>query len=84
MEYDTYIISLDNFLGIFFFTEALLLFNLLSSLTVSSREMKLKLKVTKFFFIRSAITFILGWAFVFFKSHFHFTQVIFCKSCTIC
>ena len=54
--------SLKIFIGISVFCEAFLLFNLLSSFTTSSFEMKLKLKVMLLrFFIRLVIAFILGW-----------------------
>ena len=53
--------SLTIFRGISVFCGALLLFNLLSSYTVSLCEMKLKLKVKlPIFFIRLVIAFTLG------------------------
>ena len=54
--------SLTIFIGISVFCEAFLFFNLLSSFTVSSCEIKLKLKVRlPRFFIRLVIAFILEW-----------------------
>ena len=81
MGYDTF--SLTIFIGISVFCEAFLLFNLLCFFTISSCEMKLKLKVKlPRFVIRLVIAVTLGWSLYFFKSHFHFAQAIFCKSCT--
>ena len=67
--------SLTIYKGISVFCEAFLLFNLLSSFTLSSYEMKLKLKVTKYF--HSLNNCIYTWVvFAFLKSHLHFTLII--------
>ena len=61
------------------FCQAVLLFNLLSSFTVLS-HVRWKLKVTKFFHSLSNCICIRV-VFVFYKSHFYFTWIIFCKRC---
>ena len=61
--------SLTIFIGISVFCEAFLVFNLLSSFTTSSCEMKLKLKVMLLrFFIRLVIAFTLGWFLYLFRA----------------
>ena len=61
--------SLTIFIGISVFCEDFMLFNLLSSFTITSCEMELKLKVKlPRFFIRLLIAFILGWFLYFLRA----------------